>query len=413
MPEHATPPPADNAPFSLTRYRFDRMELAGSLGDLGTLLPIAIGMLIVNGISSTGIFFSVGLFYILAGLYYRVPVAVQPMKVIGAYAIAQSLDASTVQAAGLLMAIILLVLGATRFMNVVARAITKPVIRGVQVSTGIILATKGATFILGTSPIQKAAEMAEPYLGVNTFLWLPAGIWIGLIFVALTLYLIDSRRFPAGIVVVSGGMMLGLLLSGGAPLAGVSLSLHLPKLLPFGFPGWEALSLAFLAMALPQTPMTIGNAVIANADLSREYFPEGDRVTPRALCISMAGANFLAFLVGGMPMCHGAGGLAAHYRFGARTAGSNLIIGSVFLILAVLVGPSVLKVVQLLPLSVLGVLLLFAGMQLCLQVMDIRDRRGMFTVLVMLCLTLASNLAVAFIMGFILSRLLQSERFSV
>jgi SulP family sulfate permease len=413
MADNTTTQPPKNAPFSLSCCRFDRMELAGSLGDLGTLLPIAIGMLMVNGISATGTFFSVGLFYIIAGLYYRVPVAVQPMKVIGAYAIAQALDAETVQAAGLLMAVILVVIGATRLMNLITRFISKPVIRGVQVSTGMVLATKGVGFILGTSSLQQTGGAAEPFLGVDTFLALPVGIWLGLVFVAATLFLIDSKRFPAGIVVVAGGMFLGLLLSGGAPLDGVSLGLHLPELLPFGFPGWEALSLALLAMALPQTPMTIGNAVIANADLSREYFPQGEKVTPRALCVSMAGANLLAFLVGGMPMCHGAGGLAAHYRFGARTAGSNLIIGGIFLALAVLVGPSVLQVVQLLPLAVLGVLLLFAGMQLCLQVMDVQSRRGMFVVFVMLSLTLASNLAVAFIAGFALSRLLRSETFSI
>lgn len=412
MTDSTTPQPK-KSPRPLSGCRFDRMELAGSLGDLGTLLPIAIGMLLVNGLSATGLFFAVGLFYIVGGLYYRVPIAVQPMKVIGAYAIAQSLDAPTVQAAGLLMALFLLIIGATRLMNVVSRAITKPVIRGVQVSTGVVLASKGAAFILGNSALQLSGGMAEPFLGVDTFLWLPVGIWLGTAFLVVTLILIDSKRLPAGIAVVGGGMLLGLLFSGGQPLAGVSLGLHLPKLLPFGFPGWEALSLALLAMALPQTPMTIGNAVLANADLSHEYFPEGERVTPRALCISMAAANVLAFLVGGMPMCHGAGGLAAHYRFGARTAGSNLIIGTIFLGLAVLVGPSVLQIVQLLPLSVLGVLLMFAGMQLCLQVMDVAGRPGMFTVFVMLSLTLASNLAVAFIVGFALSHLFRSEKVSI
>ena len=160
--------------------------------------------------------------------------------------------------------------------------------------------------------------------------------------------------------------------------------------------------------------MTVGNAVIAYSDLSQEYFAEeSKRVTHRAACISMGFANLFSFLVGGMPLCHGAGGLAAHYRFGARTAGSNIMIGLIFVALAVFLGNRSLTIVNLLPMSVLGVLLIFAGSQLALTMSDIRERKDLFVTLVMLGITLATNLAAGFIAGIAIAYALKSERLKV
>jgi SulP family sulfate permease len=160
--------------------------------------------------------------------------------------------------------------------------------------------------------------------------------------------------------------------------------------------------------------MTVGNAVIAYTDLSREYFGEDSRkITYQSTCISMALANFLSFFLGGMPVCHGAGGLAAHYRFGARTVGSNLIIGLIFVVLATFLGNHALSIVNLLPMSVLGVLLLFAGSQLALTMVDIRERKDLFVALVILGITLASNLAVGFVVGIATAYVLKSDKLTV
>jgi SulP family sulfate permease len=160
--------------------------------------------------------------------------------------------------------------------------------------------------------------------------------------------------------------------------------------------------------------MTIGNAVIAYADLSHEYFgKDSQKVTYRSVTISMALANLLSFVVGGMPLCHGAGGLAAHYRFGARTAGSNLLVGILFLALAFFLGIHALSVVYLLPMAILGVLLIFAGGQLALTVIDMKTRKDLFVALLMLGITLASNLAAGFLIGIVVAYALKSERLSV
>jgi SulP family sulfate permease len=127
----------------------------------------------------------------------------------------------------------------------------------------------------------------------------------------------------------------------------------------------------------------------------------------------MSLANFLSFLLGGMPMCHGAGGLASRYRFGARTAGSNLIIGGLFILLSLLLGRHILSLVYLIPMSALGVLLLFAGSQLAMTILDMKERKDLFVPLLILGITLASNLAVGFLAGIVLAYVLRSGRLSV
>ena len=185
-------------------------------------------------------------------------------------------------------------------------------------------------------------------------------------------------------------------------------------MLPFGLPTRLDFTLALFVLVLPQIPMTIGNAIIANSDLSRDYFGEDSRkVTYRKTTLSMAFANGVAFFLGGIPLCHGAGGLAAHYKFGARTGGSNIIIGAIFLAMAVLFGPHALSLMQLLPLSILGVLLIFAGAQLGLSILDMFSRKDLFVVLLMLGITLTSNLAWGFAAGLAAAHLLRSERFTI
>ena len=396
------------------RYRFDRLEIAGSLGDLGTLLPIAIGMILINGLSPTGIFLSIGIFYIISGCYFGITVPVQPMKVIGAYAIATAMTSSQVLASAALMGIFLMIVGGTNAITLIGRYTPLSVVRGVQLSTGTLLMAQGVRFMLGTSKFQLIRQAAEPYLTLQNLGPLPIGILVGVVGGALTLLLLENRKFPAGLVVILGGVALGLILGTHEGFDKLKIGVYFPELLPFGFPAQADFTFALFALALPQLPMTIGNAVVANADLSREYFgDDSQKVTYRALTISMALANFMSFLVGGMPLCHGAGGLAAHYRFGARTAGSNLFIGSIFLILALFLGIHALSVVYLLPLSILGVLLIFAGSQLALTIIDMQERKDLFVVLLMLGITLASNLAVGFIIGIVVAYALKSEKLTV
>ena len=396
------------------RYKFNRLEFAGSLGDLGTLLPLAIGMIMINGLNPSGLFLAVGVFYIFSGLYYGITVPVQPMKVIGAYAIAMGLSASQVMASGALIGLFLLIIGGTGAVTFIGKYTPRAVVRGVQLSTGTLLLAQGVKFMVGSSKFQILRQAAEPYLSLQSLGPVPFGVVIGIIGGLLTLLLLDNKRLPAGLVVISGGLVLGLIFGTHEGFDRFNLGLYIPEILPYGTPTRIDFTFALLVLVLPQIPMTLGNAVFANADLSREYFgKDSDRVTYRALCISQGLANLLSFLVGGMPLCHGAGGLAAHYRFGARTAGCNLMIGLIFLILALFLGTHALAVVYLLPMSILGVLLIFAGSQLALTIIDLTDRKGLFVALVMLGITLASNLAVGFVVGIALAYTLKAEKLAV
>ena len=395
------------------RFKFDRLELAGSLGDLGTLLPIAIAMVLFNGLNALGLFLSIGLFYIASGVYYGVTVPVQPMKVIGAYAIATAMSPDQILASSLLMGVFLLIVGLTGAIDLIRKITPKSVIRGVQLSTGALLMSGGVKFIIGTSKYQELQQAVEPHLAVQSIGALPISLVIGVAAAVVTLLLLDNKKFPAGLVVVAGGFAVGLLLGAGMGLSW-GLGFHLPELLPFGFPGKADFTFALFALAIPQLPMTLGNAVLAYTDLSKDYFGDRSaRVTNRSACVSMALANFLSFGLGGMPLCHGAGGLAAHYRFGARTAGSNLMIGVLFLAPAVILGNDIVGLFNLLPMSVLGVLLVFAGSQLTLTIMDLEGRKDYFVATLILGITLASNLAAGFIAGMIVAQLLEWEKLSV
>jgi SulP family sulfate permease len=390
------------------------LELAGSLGDVGTLLPLAIGMIMINGLNPSGLFLAVGLFFIFSGIYYGVTAPVQPMKVVGAYAIATGMTASQITASGAWLAIFLLILGATGAIGLIGKYTPKPVVRGVQLSTGTLLMAQGVKFMVGSSKFQALQQAAEPYLRIQDLGTIPIGIVIGITGGILTFMLLDNKKLPAGLFVVLAGLALGLLFGTHEGFDKLRIGLYVPKFLPFGLPSGADFTFVLLVLVLPQIPMTLGNAVIANADLSKQYFGEDSKkVTYRALCITMGLANVLAFFVGGMPLCHGAGGLAAHYRFGARTAGSNLMIGSLFVLLALLFGPHALALVYLLPMSVLGVLLVFAGSQLALTIVDMRERKDLFVALVMLGITLASNLAVGFVVGIPLAYAMKSEKITV
>lgn len=385
-------------------FIFNRMEFAGSLGDLGTLLPIAIAMIVLNGLNATNVMLAVGLFYIAAGLYFRVPVPVQPMKVIGAYAIAIGLTPTQIIAASLWMSIVVLFLGTTGLIHVIARYTPKSTIRGVQLGVGIILMSKGLNFMI----------KPDPHLAMQTIGVVNTGIILGIVGLIVTFLLLDNRKIPAAVLVVLGGIVVGLFIGKPVKWEELKIGFYLPRFFPYGLPSWSDIFWVLPVLVLPQIPMTIGNAILSNTDVMHEYFgEEAQRASYRSIANSQGIANIFSFVLGGIPMCHGAGGLAAMYRFGARTAAANVIIGVIFVTLAILFGQNALIILNLLPLSLLGVLLVFAGAQLALMVNDLTQRKDLFVALIMLAITLTVNLAAAFLCGIVIAYVLKSDRVAV
>jgi SulP family sulfate permease len=380
------------------------MEFAGSLGDLGTLIPLSIALVIINGLNFTSVFLLVGLFYLASGLYYRLPIPVQPLKVVSAIAIAfpEKITLPVMSATGLLFGTFLVLLALTGLIDQLARLFTKPIVRGIQLGLGFILIMKGITFI------------REPalFIGDSGHILLlqrvPANLIVGLLAVVLVLFLLSSHRFPAALMVVTAGILVGILFGA---IKGIQWRFGWTPIEFFKPNSIDDFRTALFLLVIPQIPLTIGNAIIGTTDTARSLFgngPQTAKASNRSFSLSMGMANIAAGFLAAMPMCHGAGGLAAHYRFGARTGGSNIMIGILFILIALVFGRIGVSLLSTIPNAVLGTLLLFAGLELALLIRDIKERRDLFIAFLIAGIGLATtNMSIAFASGIIVSWLLK------
>lgn len=248
--------------------RFGPNEWTGALGDLGTFAPLFLGLVAACGIAPGRMLLLFGAAYICAGLAFRLPMPVQPLKAMAAIAVAGHLSAAHLAAGALWMGAILCLLAITGRIRWLERFFPPPVVKGVQLGAGLLL-LKAAWSLLQGSPWGGAAHMSYPW-GFPT----PAVLWTSL---------------------------------------------------------W--------LLVLPQIPLTLGNAVYAISDTAKSYFGDGARrVTPTGCALSIGAINLIIGLLGGVPICHGSGGLTAHYRFGARTAGATILLGGFFVTLALWLG---------------------------------------------------------------------------
>lgn len=333
--------------------RFDRRELAGAVADLGVLVPIAVALIVKNGLEPTAVLLPAGLLYVTAGFLYRLPVPVQPLKALGAIAIAEGLGTDDVAAAALLVGGIFLVLGATGLVDWAARAFPKAVIRGVQLTVGLLF-LKVAWGLVSDPPASFELHALDDG-------W---AIALGLAVVGAALVL---RRRPVTLALVGVGVAVMLVQAGGQASLGPS-GLALPSLDSATF--WTA----FTVLVIPQLPLTFANSCLATADAARTYFGErAHPIRPGRLASSLGSANLLAGAIGGMPVCHGAGGMTAHVAFGARTGGAPVTMGVALLVLALGAGSGLGALLAAFPLPLLAGLLATAGL---LHIGLLRDLRG-------------------------------------
>ena len=377
---------------NLRAARLNRNEIAGSLGDLGTFLPLLVGMASQNGLNFASALFFAGLFNIVTGLMFAIPMAVQPMKAIAAIAIAEGLSVPQILAAGAIVSLVVLILGATNLITWLHRVIPKSVVRGLQLSLGLTFLTKGLQMV------QKTGTWFAP----DSYL-------TAIIATLVVLALLFSRRLPAALLLFGGGIVLSIWIKPDL-LKSACFGFFLPSWTP---PAWGDFAAAFSKAAVPQIPLTTLNSVIAVCALATDLFPDR-KVEPRKVAISVGLMNLIACWFGGMPMCHGAGGLAGQYRFGARTNGSILFLGTVKILLAVFLGGSLMAHCQVFPLSLLGVMLAFSGMELALVCRDQSKKTEAFSMLITAgaCLAL-NNIAFGFILGLVLTWCIQFRAFRV
>ena len=332
---------------------FDRRELAGAVADVGVLVPIAVALIVKNGLEPTAVLLPAGLLYVVTALVYRLPVPVQPLKALGAIAIAKGLGASDIAAAALLIGLAFLALGQSRSLDLVARAFPRALVRGVQLTVGLLF-LKIAWGLVSDPPKGFAAHALPPAWAI--------ALGLGVVLAAISL-----RRWPISLALVGVGVAVMLATAGGDVSLGPS-AVHLPSFTGHTF--W----IAFTVLVIPQLPLSFANSCLATADAARVYFPErAARVTPNRLATTLGGANLFAGAIGGMPVCHGAGGMTAHYAFGARTGGAPLAMGASLLTLAVAAGAGLGTLLAAFPLPILAGLLATAGL---LHIALLRDLRG-------------------------------------
>ncbi|KAL5988352.1 CCR4-NOT core ubiquitin-protein ligase subunit mot2 [Asimina triloba] len=403
-------------------------ELGGSVGDLGTYIPIILALALVNHLDLSTTLIFTALYNILTGFLFGIPMPVQPMKSIAAVAISEAhLTVPQIMAAGICTASTLFVLGVTGLMSLLYKFIPLPVVRGVQLSQGLAFAFSAIKYIRFDQDFTTGKSGSHrPWLGLDgLILALSALVFVVVVTgsgdegssstESLEPAPIDMRRrrnnrrlrfcwkIPAALLV----FLLGLLLcfvrdpSIVQHLAFGPSKIHVVKI------GWEDWKIGFLKAAIPQIPLSVLNSVIAVCKLSGDIFPEKE-VSATAVSASVGAMNLVGCWFGAMPVCHGAGGLAGQYRFGGRSGASVLFLGLGKLVLGLVFGNSFVRILNQFPIGILGVLLLFSGIELAMASRDMNSEEESFVMLVCAAVSLTgSSSALGFGCGIVLFLLLK------
>ncbi len=368
--------------------RFNLAEWSGAVGDLGTLLPLAFALVVYNGFPPATLFLLWGIVYLVTGWFYRVPVSVQPLKAMAVIAIARGFSPDFLATTAVFYGILLIVLAATGVIRWLNNWFSPALVRGIQLGIGLILA-------------QKAVELV---LDKGFLLHHPSGSTTGnitlLLLVATALGIFQFRKkFPLTLLLIVGSVVT-VKLSGEAWLSG-SLPDWSLSLVP---PRWNYFLDAFVFLIIPQLPLTLGNAVFAANDSCHLLWGQRSRrVNPTRLSLSIGLSDLFIGLLGGFPICHGAGGIGAHAQFGAKTGGATMIIGTV-LILSALVSP-LSSFLFLIPVPLLAAMLLFDSWRMMTLVQRLQERMELLVAILVGVLSFATrNLSLALAAGFLLEQ---------
>ena len=328
--------------------RFDRNEVSGAFGDLGTSLPLIVGMIAAAKLDATSVLVAFGVLQIATGLIYRMPMPVQPLKAVAAIVIAQQVSAGVLFGGGAAIGFLMLLLALTGLLDWLATTVPHVVVRGIQAGLGIQLT-------------RIAVADYVPSLGA----W---GYVLAALALTIVLLLLGNRRFPPAPIVLAIGALFALTVGGAGAGAFAAIGVHAPVVhVPAAADVWQG----FLLLALPQIPLSLGNSVLATKRVAADLFPGREPLAIRRIGLTYAGMNIVSAFVGGVPVCHGSGGMAGHYTFGARTGGSVVIAGAALLTIGVLFGSSFGEIAQLFPKPMLGVLLLFEGVAMLTLLRDL------------------------------------------
>lgn len=354
--------------------KFDRNEWSGAFGDLGTDLPLVLGVIWAAALDPVPALFGFGLLQAVTGFYYRMPMPVQPLKAMAAAVIASKLPAGALWAGAWLIAGAMLLLTATGLLERASRLVPSPVVRGVQLGLGLSLSWLALSRFI---PSDGASGLALALFGL-----------------AVTLLLLGNRRFPPAPILVAAGFVYALI----RPFPEMPL-----PVVDSAWPSGEDWKLGLLALALPQLPLSLANSVLATQRTAQDLFP-ASKVTLRKLGWSYAAMNAAAPLLGTLPVCHGSGGMVGHHAFGARTGDSVVIEGLLYAALAACAAFGFGQAVHLFPKPILGVILLCEGAALARLAWKTEDK-PLTGALGLACLLLPYGYAAAVVAGTLYSSL--------
>jgi predicted benzoate:H+ symporter BenE len=358
---------------------YNRNELAGAFGDLGTFIPFVAAYITLNKMDPLGILVAFGVFKVFVGQYFKTPFPVQPMKAIGGMAIAhpESISHGMIWGSGIFTAAFWLVMGLTGAVSCLHKITAKPIIRGIMLGLGLSFVLEGVK-MMGDQPV------------------------VAVIAVAGTFFLLSRERIPAMLVLLAFGMSVALISNPSLwnELAQISARLRIPDFY-LGRITWQDLLAGTLILGLPQAPLTLGNAIIGTAEENNELFPDRPAKV-KTIAVDHGVMNAFSAAIGGIPLCHGAGGMAGHVRFGARTGGALVILGVIVLLLGLFFSDSVATIFKMFPPSVLGVILFFTGLELASITRDIGNQRSNVYIMLVVAGLAMWNMGVAYLAGLVL-----------
>jgi MFS superfamily sulfate permease-like transporter len=358
---------------------YNRNELAGAFGDLGTFIPFVAAYITINKMDPLGILVAFGVFKIFVGQYFKTPFPVQPMKAIGGMAIThpESITHGMIWGSGIFTAVFWLVMGLTGAVSWLHKITAKPIIRGIMLGLGLSFVLEGVK-MMGNQPV------------------------VAVIAAAGTFFLLSREKIPAMLVLLGFGLGVALISNPSLwnELTQISARLRIPEIYP-GRITWQDFLAGTLILGLPQAPLTLGNAIIGTAEENNELFPDRPAKV-KTIAIDHGVMNIFSTAIGGIPLCHGAGGMAGHVRFGARTGGALVILGILVLVLGLFFSDSVATLFRIFPPAILGVILFFTGLELASISRDIGSKRSDVYIMLVTAGLAMWNMGVAYLAGLVL-----------
>ncbi len=366
--------------FLTDRIKINRNELSGAFGDIGTDLPLIIAMLSVTDLKASSILIIFGVMQIFTSFVYGLPMPVQPLKAVALIVITQKISSAVIFGGGFAIGIIMLLLSVTGLITYLGKIVPKTVIRGIQLGLGL----------------QLCLLSLKEYIPANN----TAGYMLAIIAFSLGIVLIGNKKYPPAIFMLALGFLYSVLFNFSI-FQSVSFSLpqfSLPKITS------ENIFTGFIILALPQIPLSLGNSIFATHQLVKDYFP-GKKVSIKKIGLTYSAMNIVGSVIGGIPVCHGSGGIAGHYTFGGRTGGSTLIYGTFYILIGLLFSMNPSNLFQVFPKPILGTILIFEGIALIILSKDIITDKKNFFIAIIVGL-MANGLPYGYLVGMIVGTLL-------